>query len=110
MKKNLLLAFIFLLAIPLSAISSLSQLSDENICSWFDVSETPKIYIDEAYKRNLFCSQSVKSKIKCGPGQIQTSTGCNEIPANARKINATWICKIGFKKIKLTFIATGQIE
>ena len=66
MKKILLIAFLNIFIHPLYANSSLSHLSDANICSWFEIINTPQLYIDEAKKRSLKCSEPrVKFKIDC---------------------------------------------
>ena len=100
MKNILLVAFLNIFILPLYANSSLSHLSDANICSWFEVVNMPQLYIDEAQKRNLECSETrVKFKIDCGLNSINTDSGCKKIPVNSRKFNSSWVCNQGFKKI-----------
>ena len=56
--------------------TDLSGRTDGSICSWFQVKNTPQIYIDEARKRNLACG----------------------IPLNARQTDSGWKCWSGFKQ------------
>ena len=101
---------------------SLSNLSDSQICSWFDLKNVPDQYIYEATKRNLSCNGKVlinpSNNIKipanayksgntwfCKSGYIRSGNICNKIasnnikiPANAYKSGNTWYCKSGYKK------------
>ena len=99
MKKNLLLASLFFLATSIHANTPLSKLTDANLCSWFQVANTPQEYINEAKRRNLSCEPRVKFKIECGLNKTWSKKGCEEIPVNSRKFNSEWICDLGFKKV-----------
>ena len=68
--------------------TNISNLSNENICSWFDLKNVPDQYIFEATKRNLSCN-----------GKVLINPSNNiKIPANAYKSGNTWYCKSGYKK------------
>ena len=105
MKKTILLALLVIFNLSAFAVSSLS---DETLCSWFQVNNPPQEYIDEAKKRNLKCVPStvtsnsnlrVKFKIDCGSGLLLTSKGCEKIPENAFKLGDSFECELGFKKV-----------
>ena len=108
MKKILFLTLSIIFFPPVIAESSLSGISDATLCSWFEVANPPQAYVYEAKRRNLACAQSeinkksisrVKFKIDCGKDLIQTSKGCEKIPANAFKLGYSFDCEVGFKKI-----------
>ena len=96
MKKILLIAFLNIFTLPLYANS---HISDTNICSWFEVVNTPQIYIDEAKKRNLKCDEPrVKFKIECGPNSVFTNSKCEKLPPNSYEKGDSFACVTGYYK------------
>jgi hypothetical protein len=68
-----------------------SNLSDANVCSWFQVIPVPEDYINEARKRGLTCGGVSYSN----NATISFSQN-NKIPPNSHAYLSSWVCNTNF--------------
>jgi S1-C subfamily serine protease len=118
--------FIFLFIFPLLSVNSYSDsqltehlhdidyshLSDQSVCSWFQVNPVPEDFINEAKKRGLTCGGvNYSSNNESTTNSNKKSKEGFTIPDNAHKSSAFplgWSCDAGFIQKKYSDSLTGE--